>query len=188
MEVKGTSVRSVIEFIDKFYADRKQEWINALPEESRKIMTGYLFTNNWYPIKESLIVPMKVISKLFFNGDDVKTARTMGRYSADVALGGVYRFFIQFGSPRYIIERGSRVFATYFQPSSLEVLNENKNGITVQTSIFPESDTIVEENIAGWMERALEKSGCKNVKVIITQSLAKKDPVTEYSIQWSESE
>jgi len=184
MEVKGTSVRSVIEFIDKFYPTRKQEWINALPAESKKIMTGFLFTNNWYPIKESLIIPMQTISKIFFGGDDVKTARTMGQYSADVALGGVYRFFIKFGSPQYIIERGSKVFATYFQPSELIVINSEKNGIVVHLTIFPESATILEENIAGWMERALEKSGCKNVKATITRSIAKGDKITEFVIRW----
>ncbi|MEJ5263782.1 MAG: hypothetical protein WHT29_00540 [Bacteroidales bacterium] len=184
MDVKGTSVRSVVEFIDKFYPTKKQDWLNALPEESRKIMSGFLFTNNWYPIKESLITPMQAISKLFFGGDDVKTARTMGRYSADTALSGVYRFFIQFGSPRYIIEKASKIFATYFQPSELTVLNVEKNGLVLHITVFPESATILEENIAGWMERALEKSGCKNVTVNITRSIAKGDKLIEYVIRW----
>ncbi len=186
MEVKGTSVRSIIEFVDKFFPTRKQEWLNALPDESRRIMSGFLFSNNWYPLRESLIIPMKVISKIFYNGDDVKTARTMGRFSADVALGGIYRFFIQFGSPKYIIERGSRVFATYFRPSEMIVLNVQKNNLYVHVTLFPDSDPIVEENIAGWMERALEKSGCKNVKVVVTKSLSKNDNVTEYFLSWGD--
>ncbi|MGC8802312.1 MAG: hypothetical protein ACP5PS_00845 [Bacteroidales bacterium] len=147
-------------------------------------MSGFLFTNNWYPIREALIIPMEVISKLFFGGDEVKTARTIGRYSADVALGGTYRFFIQVGSPRYIIEKGSKIFATYFQPSEQIVINSEKNGIVVHITVFPESATILEENIAGWMERALEKSGCKNVKVTISHSIAKGDKLIEYIIRW----
>ncbi len=184
MEVKGTAVRSIPEFVDKFFISRKQEWLEAMPESSRNILNDFIFTNNWYPIKEALAIPMQTISKLFFNGDDVKTARTMGKYSADVALGGVYRFFIQFGSPRYIIERASRIFSTYFQPSELIVVDIQKNSLKINITLFPEPYTIVEENIAGWMERALEKSGCYNPKVTITKSLTKADPITEYFILW----
>jgi hypothetical protein len=184
MEVKGTAVRSIPEFIEKTFPTRKQEWLNALPEESKKIMGGLLFTTNWYPLNISLTVPMKTIRKVFYNGDDVLTARTMGRFSADVALGGVYKFFIQFGSPKFIIERGSRVFATYFQPSEMVVLNVQKNSMLVHLTKFPEPEIIVEENIAGWMERALEKSGCKNVKVKVTQSLAKGQSLTEFTFSW----
>jgi len=65
MEVKGTAVRSIPEFVEKTFPTRKQEWLNALPEESKKIMSGLLFTNNWYSLKEALTIPMKTISKVF---------------------------------------------------------------------------------------------------------------------------
>jgi|WetSurMetagenome_2_1015567.scaffolds.fasta_scaffold658962_1 hypothetical protein len=184
MEVKGTAVRSIPEFVEKTFPNRKQEWLNALPDSSKKIMDGLLFTNNWYPLNEALTIPMKTISKVFYNSDDIITARTMGRFSADVALSGVYKFFIQIGSPKFIIERGSRIFSTYYQPSEMIVLNVQKNSILVHLTKFPESEIIIEENIAGWMERALEKSGCKNVKVRITKSLSQKQPITEFSITW----
>lgn len=184
MEVKGTSIRSIPEFVDKHFPLRKQEWLNALPDESKQIMGGFIFTNNWYPLRAALTVPMKTISSVFYNGDDALTARVMGRYSADVALSGVYKFFIQFGSPKYIIERGSRIFTTYFQPSEIVVLNVQKNGLLMHLTRFPEPDLILEENIAGWIERALEKSGCKNVRVKITQSLTRGNKVTEFSLSW----
>jgi hypothetical protein len=184
MEIKGTAVKSIPEFVQKHFPLRYQEWLDATPENGRKVMGGLLFTNNWYPIQDSLVVPMKSISKYFYNGDDKKTARTMGRYSAEVALSGVYKFFIQFGSPKYIIERASRIFSTYFQPSEMVVLNVNKNGLTVHITKFPEPDEIIDENIAGWMERALEISGCRQVKVEVTKSLSRRQGVTEILITW----
>lgn len=185
MEVKGTAVKSIPEFIAKNFPTKKKEWLDAMPEGSKKIMSGLLFTNNWYPLMDGLYYPMKSISKVFYNGDDVKTARVMGRYSADIALTGVYKFFIQFGSPKYIIERASRIFSTYFQPSEMVVLNASKNGLLLHLTKFPESAEIIEENIAGWMERALEISGCRQVNVEITKSLTKKHSVTEFTISWA---
>jgi hypothetical protein len=184
MEIKGTAVKSIPEFVKKRFPMQYQQWLNALPESSYKIMNGLLFTNNWYPLKESLTVPMRVISNLFYNGNDVKTARTMGRYSAEVALTGIYKFFIQFGSPKYIIERGGRIFASYFKPSEMVVVNVMNNSLLAHITIFPEPDEMVENNIAGWMEAALEISGCKNVNIEITKSLTRNDKVTEFSFSW----
>ena len=184
MEIKGTAVKSIPEFVQKHFPLRFQEWLKTMPENSSKIMGGLIFTNNWYPIQDALVLPMKSISKFFYNSDDAKTARTMGKFSADVALNGVYKFFIQFGSPKYIIERGSRIFTTYFQPSEMVVVNVAKNGLTVNITKFPEPDEIIEHNIAGWMERALEISGCRQVKAEIIRSLAKKHSLTEIQITW----
>jgi hypothetical protein len=184
MEIKGTAVKSIPEFVQKHFPLRFQDWLKTMPENSSKLMGGLIFSNNWYPIQDALVEPMKSISKFFYNGDDKKTARTMGKFSADVALNGVYKFFIQFGSPKYIIERGSRIFTTYFQPSEMVVVNVAKNGLTVNITKFPEPDEIIEHNIAGWMERALEISGCKQVKAEIIRSLAKKHSLTEIQITW----
>jgi hypothetical protein len=184
MEIKGTAVKSIPEFVQKQFPLKYKEWLDALPESSKKLMGGLIFTNNWYPIQDSLVIPMKAISKVFYNGDDIQTARTMGRFSADLALTGVYKFFIQLGSPKYIMERAGRVFTTYFQPSEIVVLNASKNGLVLHITKFPEPEEIVEHNIAGWMERALEKSGCKSVKVEITKSLTKHQNITEFIISW----
>jgi hypothetical protein len=185
MEIKGTAVKSIPEFVQKNFPVQYQQWLEALPESSRKIFEGLIFTNNWYPLADSLTIPMRTISKLFYNDDEVRTARTMGGFSADVALNGVYKFFIQFGSPKHIIERGGRVFSTYFQPSEMVVLNATKNGLLVHITKFPEIEVIIENNIAGWMERALEISGCKNVTIEITKSLTRKNSVTEFLISWT---
>jgi hypothetical protein len=184
MEIKGTAVRSIPDFVQKHFAVRYDEWLEALPESSRKIMSGLIYTSKWYPLNEGLTIPMKIISKLFYSGEDVKTARTMGRFSADIALTGIYKFFIQFGSPKYIIERGGRVFATYFQPTEVAVLNVIKNKCLMHITRFPEPDDIIEQNISGWIERALEISGCKNVNVVVTKSLTRNDNLTELSISW----
>lgn len=185
MEIKGTAVKSIPEFVQKNFPLQQNEWINILPESSKKIMNGLIFTSNWYPIQDGLIVPMKTISKVYYNGDDAKTAKLMGRFHAESALSGIYKFFIQFGSPKYIMERAGRVFSTYFRPSEIVVINATKNGLVLHITKFPEPDEIIDHDILGWMELALEKSGCKGIKIDITKSLAKKNDVTEFIISWA---
>lgn len=45
-------------------------------------------------------------------------------------------------------------------------------------------DKIIEHRIGGWMERALEICGSKNVTVRITKSMTENAEYTEYSIIW----
>ena len=46
-------------------------------------------------------------------------------------------------------------------------------------------DRVIEYNIAGWMERALEITGCREVKVEITKSAAQQNTCTEYKVTWT---
>lgn len=184
MKIKGTAVQSIPEFIKKKHSDRYTEWIEALPLDSQKIFKGIIITSGWYPIQDALIVPLKTISSVFFNNDQELTARTMGRFSADDALSGVYKFFVKMGSARFLIERATSLMKTYFQPCEIQVIYDSSNGCVMQITHFPEPDEIIEWNIAGWIERALEISGCKNTKAIVTQSLAKKHAMSEVTISW----
>jgi len=62
---------------------------------------------------------------------------------------------------------------------------ENEEGhIVVHVTRFPGSDEYIENRIAGWMQRAVEITGCKHVSVKITQSLARNDGCTEYRISY----
>jgi hypothetical protein len=184
MEIKGISVKSIPDFVQKNYSLRYNEWLDELPNESKKIMKGYIFVNNWYPLNESLTIPIKTIARMFYENDIRKTAWTMGRFSAQVALTGVYKLFVQFGSPNFIIDRASRVMSSYFQPSELLVVESSKNYMRVHITLFSDIDEAVEYNIAGWIEKALEISGCRNIQIEISKSLTKGDEVSEFLINW----
>jgi hypothetical protein len=184
MKIKGTAVQSIPYYIKKQHADSYSEWLNALPAASQQIFKGMIITSGWFPISDALTIPLKTTAALFFQNNQEKTARTMGRFSADDALSGVYKFFVRMGSPKFLIERSTSLMKTYFQPCEIQVLYGSQNGCTMQITHFPESDEIIEWNIAGWIERALEVSGCKSASVIVTKSLAKHDNMSELTISW----
>ncbi len=184
MKIKGTAVQTIPDFIKKIHGDRYQEWLNALPMASQLIFKRMIITSGWFPIEEALTTPLKVTASLFYHNDQEKTARTMGLFSADEALTGVYKFFVKMGSPKFLIERSTSMMKTYFEPCEIQVFYGASNGCIMQITHFPKSDAIIEWNIAGWIERALVISGCKSAKVIVTRSMAKKDSITELTISW----
>jgi hypothetical protein len=184
MEIKGPAVKSIPEFVKKNYKARYNEWLDSLSAESKKIMANPVYSTGWYPVHEAAIEPTEKIGLLFFKSK-IEAAWESGKYSAESTLKGVYRIFIKASSPQYIISRASKVFTTYYRPSKMQVVDSGEKFVITQITEFGEPNSIVEYRIGGWMEKALELSGCKDVKVFIKKSLTKGDSVTEYSIRWS---
>ena len=73
---------------------------------------------------------------------------------------------------------------TYYRPSKLSVPETSSGKAKVHISEFTEPNQFVELRIAGWIERALEISGCKEPDVKITYSLTRGDSITEITAKW----
>ncbi len=185
MEIKGSAVKSIVDFIKKNHPDSYQEWLNTLPEESRKIFMEPVLPSKWYPINESAVIPTRHLAELFFDNDVKKGAWESGRYSAEMALTGIYKFFIMAASPFFIISKASKILSTYYQPSEIVVVEKGENWVLVDITRFEEPSVIIECRICGWIERALEISGAKNVKVNVRKTMTKGDDVTQLYMSWN---
>jgi hypothetical protein len=183
MEIKGTAIISLQEFVKKNFRERFDEWLISLPEASRKIMDGAILVNSWYPIQDAVIEPTKKMCDLFYHGD-VKGAWEAGRFSAEHALKGIYKVFVKIGSPEFIIDKSSRILPTYYKMSEMEVVITKPKSSILRITKFPTPNTYLEYRIGGWMEKALEISGCEGITIRITKSMANGDPVTEYLSEW----
>ena len=60
----------------------------------------------------------------------------------------------------------------------------SKNSVILKITDFNELDRFTEARISGWMEKALEISGCKDVKANIVNSIADGDDYSEIFITW----
>lgn len=184
MKVKGSAVTTLPLFVrEKFGEDGFQNWIDAISPEARAAYKQVILTTEWFPLKQILSEPTKKICDLFYGGN-LKGAWESGRFSAEQGLKGVYKVFIKLGSVAFITKKASTILPTYYEPSEMKVIDlQDKNAI-VHITRFDDADETIDHRIGGWMEKALELSGCKMVKVSITKSLAKGDPFTEFQISW----
>ena len=184
MEIKGTAVKTISDFVKARYPNRYEEWVASLPEASKKIIGSTVFANTWYPVEEAATIPTRQIGTLFYANNSLKAAWESGKYSAEVGLTGIYKFFVKASSPAFIIGLGGKILSTYYRPSEMKVVNSTSNSIVMHITKFPEINAVIENRVAGWVQKALEISGCKNVNIQITQSLTKGNPVTEYKISY----
>jgi hypothetical protein len=184
MEFKGSAAVVIPQFIQKKFGNEAYEkWLGALSPQSREIFGKGVIECQWYPLKQAMSEPLQKVCELFCQGN-VAGAYECGIYSADYALKGIYKFFIQFGSPEFIINKASGILTTYYTPSSISVDSLGKGSVILRIIQFAEMDRYVEERIRGWMFRALELSGTKSPSVTMGKSLANGDPCSEFQVTW----
>ncbi len=184
MEVKGTGVSVLPEYIRRKHGEAAlAKWMESLPETSRDIFRKTIRLSDWFPAKEAYLEPTEAACRMFF-ADQTAGARELGRFSADYALGGVYRMFLRLPSVRFFIERSTHMLSTYLRPCSSRVTQVGDGRAVVQITELPGITDLTEQRIAGWMQRALEIHGCQEVKVEINDSLAGGGPYTEFVITW----
>jgi hypothetical protein len=182
MEIKGSAVKSIPDYLKKFHPDKYSTWLDALPEKSKKIFTEPVLPSNWYSLQDAAIIPTEVLGQILYS-DAVKGAWQCGRFSAETALTGIYKFFIKAASPQFVIERAGRIFSTYYQPSTMEVVNKGDLFVVLHITHFEEPSKLVEARICGWIERAMEIHGVE-VWVTLEKSLTQGDPFTEILVKW----
>lgn len=183
MDVKGSAVISTKRFVQEKYPDELINWLASLPETSQKIYTEKINESYWYPITESFIIPTNIMLEMFYNSD-LKGAYELGSFSALNALTGIYKVFVKIGSPSFMISRAAKIFTTYYKDSKIYVLSKTNKSVILSIENFPEYADVVEHRIIGWIDKALEISGCKNVKTQVVHSILKEDSHTELLSIW----
>ncbi len=184
MEIKGSAVKSIKEYVQRKHPGQYNSWVNSLPEESKKIISSTIYATNWYPIRDAAEVPTSKLGELIFQSP-LKGAWESGRYSAEMALSGIYKVFVKALNPAYIIQRASKILPTYYKPSEIVVVGKGDKMVKLHITDFQNMNKILENRICGWIERALEISGCQGVQINIITSITDGNDVSEIEINWN---
>lgn len=185
MQVKGSAIASIPKFIEnKQGKDGLNRWLNSLSPASKGIYSNMIMANQWYSYADSMDEPVKKMVDMFYRGDP-RGAWESGKYSADIGLNGVYKIFVKAGSPEFIMKRAPSIMAGYYNPSQINLIESSAKKCVIQISNFQGITPLIEARLGGWMERALEINGCKNLRVEITKSLTKGSPCSEFVITWN---
>ncbi len=184
LELKGSAIQGHIDFVrDTFGEDKLKQWVAALSPEAREIVEGAVLQSKWYK-GEHIVVELRAkICQLFYGGSP-RGVWEFGRYSADTGLKGVYKVFLKVGSPGWIAERSALIFSQYHKPGDLQAVSSGKNLTVLQLTDFPERTGLVEQTIAGFIERAVELSGGRDVVVDLTKSFSQGHEYTEFRVSW----
>jgi len=184
MEVKGTALKTTSDFVKSKFPKQYEEWFLTLPEKT-KLLYKNINVASWYPMNENYLVPIDRIVEMFYPNNNKMGAEEIGRFSAEIALKGIYKVFLMVASPNYMLKRASQVFSTYYMPGEIKISENLERKAVLQISKFNEISLNLEYRIAGWCMRALELTNCSKAAYTIPKSIARGDNVTELAFTWS---
>jgi hypothetical protein len=184
MENKGMSVIPTLAFVRERFGEKGyKEWLASLSPSSRALLTGNILPSVWYPLEDVLVGPTQKICELFFKGD-AHGAWEVGRFSADYALQGIYRFFVRIGSPGWLVKKATKILPSYYRPVRGVMIDSSTNVARFRIYELAETSGMAEQRIAGWIERGVEISGAKGNNVTILASLADGSKFSEIEVAW----
>lgn len=184
MQVKGTALKTTRDFVKVKFPDDYKRWHDSLPPDSKKYYETLINVGEWFPIKESYLIPINKVAEMFYAGNYKKCGDEMGQYSAEVALKGFYKVFLLIASPNFLIQRATKIILTFYTPSEVEAVEINSKSAGIKITLFPEINEALEYRVGGWCKKALELANCSGVNYTITKSLAKGDKSTEITFNW----
>jgi len=185
MEIKGTAVKATPDFVKAKFGDKYNDWLKSLPETSRTLIVQPIYATTWYSLIDSVIVPTQKVAELFFDGNYTKAANEIGRYSAEVALKGIYKIFVRVSSPHFVLSRASSIFATYYQPADIKVIESAEKKAVIQLSKFHPNDKLIMNRIAGWIEKTLEITLKSALKVDVENHIEGPNLTSKITIMWN---
>jgi hypothetical protein len=181
-QVKGQTMKSLLLFMQKNLQPEQIDRIMASvdPETRAQIERGILPTNTF---------PMSLLNQLTVEGARVKGvpleefARDIGRFSADEAVRGVYRFFARVLTPETILAKAASFWSAMNTVGRMEVASDGSGSALIRLIDYP-SDPVMCLRIAGWIEKMADLTGAKNAVVRPLRCVAKGDPICEWRITW----
>lgn len=184
MNVKGVSILSTKEFVRvRFGEEGYQKWIDSLPQASRNVVQDNILASVWYPMEEGILIPTKVLCDVFYEGR-YQGAEEMGAYSADKSLHGIYRVFVKVASPSTLIKKAAQLFQTYYSPSNIQTEQVEKNHYIVKFSEFDPPSPYIEYRVMGWIIKALEICGAKNIHMSVKHHAHTRNEFSELLVKW----
>lgn len=185
MEVKGTAVVAIRNYVKGNFPQQYDSWIGALSEKVQPVFNDVIDSTKWYPVSIGAIEPTLKIGEILFNKDYKKAAWESGRYSAEKGLTGIYKIYVKASTPMHIVNRASRVFSTYYRPCTIELTRKVDRDLVLEIrDLDHDCHEVVYYRVGGWIQRALEVSGAKDVDVKIYLPEESGNKEVEIKITW----
>jgi hypothetical protein len=182
-EIKGTVLLDTLKAIKARGGEAAMARILAsLDEASRKVFDSPIQASSWYPL-DAFTEFLEADIRETANGDREVLIRRSEKV-IESQLRGIYKIFVAFGSPRFVITRISAVHATYFK--GIQIIPEiDSQSATIRYAGFGKQHEIMECPVIGFFRKALEISGASRVKMEFTIPISKGEAYSELTITWA---
>jgi len=181
VNVKGTALRARLRYVEEHAGDDGyHRFLDALAPETRAIVDGRVLASGWYPFT-AFVDLCEVIDRQLGTGD-LALCHELGRYGCDANLPTLYKIFFRMADVLYIIRRAATAWRVNYDEGSMTVVEEGDHHVVMRMEV-PAPHRAHCLSVRGWIERAGELSGAKEIRVIETCRVHG-DPHCQFELRW----
>ena len=183
-KVKGTAVAASVEYLKvKLGPEGFARLVEGLPEAERTLFSSPVLEGAWYEFG-ALTTLMRAASGKVGLPSGRTLAWDMGRFSAERAFGTVYRMFFRFADIAFICKRAASLYPALYDSGEMRLVASDAKTATIRVSGFAEPCPEFCDRALGWIERTLEMTGAKHVRVDHPVCAARGDAHCDYRGSW----
>lgn len=162
-QVKGTCVKSVIEFGSKRGGSEKwKDILDELKPEAQSLFSRAILPGDWYALDayHQLLVAMAK----HLSGGDPKLGIEIGRKIMEDGLGGVYKVLLGTGliSPKLIMSNANLLWKRYFDKEILTIAEVDIRHVRIKVTAQINPPKVYCHALLGGILQSLEMVGAKN--------------------------
>jgi hypothetical protein len=181
VNVKGTALKARLRFVEQRGGDEAwRRFSEALSPETRRLIDDRILASGWYPF-DAYVEMSEVIDRQLGKGD-LELCHELGRFSCDTNLPTLYKLFFRMSDIPSLIRRATAAWRVNYDDGSMTVLEEGDHFVRLRMEV-PRPHRAHCLSVRGWVVRAGELSGAKQVSVVERCRL-KGDPHCELDITW----
>jgi len=186
IEIKGSVVRDAIKSIKANYGEQAYDTIlGLLKKETRSQFEKWsIMPMSWYPL-DAFVEFLEMDLKVTAHGNEQELIKR-SEAIFEQQLSGIYKAFIRFGSPGFVLNVISTVNRTYFRGVGIEVNLPSAGKAVMRYTGLEKQHRLMGFSIIGFYRKALEISGAKDVKAEFTTSIEDGKGYCELAVSWGE--
>ncbi len=182
--VKGTLVVTLMKFL-RAHAIDVDPVLARLPPSDQASLREILLPSSWYSA-EVFARFVDAVAAVACQGEKDECLREMGRFSAQTNLGpgGLRRAYIREDDPHHVLEAISRIYRTVYSSGARTYRRTGDRSAI----ICGHGTRLAHDHclwVAGWLQRVVELSGGKDVRVVEVQCEGSRAPHCEYTVAWT---
>ena len=180
--VKATMLEAHLDWAEQQVEGAAEKLRQRVDGEARGLLSGSLLATAWIPLRD-LVAVDRAIAELV-GGSLLEVCRSMGRHSAEVNLGGVYKIFVKDEPHRFF--RRMTVLHERFQSFGSPVYEElGDRAGRLRLEGCEEYSPVYCASALGYYETALRMMKVPGpIAVAETSCQCAGDPVCQYELSW----
>jgi uncharacterized protein (TIGR02265 family) len=185
-KIKGTLLLARLRYLRSRGPEAEDRILRRMSGEDRATLRGMLLPSSWYA--EDLLLRLEMtIAAILARGDRAALFADMGRFSAETNLGpnGVQRPYLRPGDPHFLLRNVPRMYTSQHSAGQRTYEQTGERSAVIRS--LETGSPVAEDCLTavGWLARAIELSGGREVRVEETRCRARGDPHCEFRCEWA---